>query len=317
MKSFTYLELFAGTGIGGMALEKVGGVSVGYSEYDKDAVKNYNANFPNRVNFGDITKIVAEDLPNFDVLIGGSPCQNISIARAIHYEDNKVDGLDGVNSRLFFDYLNILNTKLPNWFIFENVKNLLSCNEGADWEIVKAELSVNYNIKFKLMNTADYGIPQVRNRIYVVGQRKDLGDFNFEFPQPRGLEITAFDLLENQVDDKYYLSEKMYKYVMSAGTKSYNARPEADLKVARTLTATMHKMHRAGIDNYYHTEYKPVDKTNLRRLTPRECARLQGLSDDYKIVVSDTQAYRMMGNAMSLNVVESIAEELIKIMGGH
>jgi len=307
---FKYLELFAGTGIGGMALDKYGFESIGYSEVDRFAIENYKANFPARINYGDITMINEKELPNFDVLIGGSPCTDISICKAIHYENNKVDGLKGEESGLFYDYIKILNYKLPKWFIFENVKNLFSCNNGEDWEIVKNELSKRYNIKYQLINTCDYGIPHVRNRIYIVGQRRDLGEFNYEFPKKIKLKCIAQDFLDNSVDDKYYLSQKMYDYVMSCGTKTYNAKPEIDLKVARTLTATMHKMHRAGIDNYYSTEYKPKGKTNLRKLTPRECARLQGLPNTYKIVVSDTQAYRLMGNAMSLNVAEAIVRTL-------
>lgn len=155
-------------------------------------------------------------------------------------------------------------------------------------------------------------MPHTRRRLYIVGQRKDLGNFDFEFPNSMKLRITTQDLLEKSVDDKYYLSEAMYKTVMSWGTGGWSAKPETDLPVARPLTATMHKMHRASCDNYYHTEYQPEGKTNLRRLTPREAARLQGLPNTYKIVVSDTQAYKLMGNAMSLNVIEAITKELRK-----
>ncbi|MFS0643800.1 DNA (cytosine-5-)-methyltransferase [Siminovitchia sp. 179-K 8D1 HS] len=235
-------------------------------------------------------------------------CQNISIAN----NTNGVTGLKGEESKLFYDYLRILNHKKPKWFIFENVRNLFSSNGGEDWKIVKQSFGENYNIKFKLMNTADYGLPQTRQRIYVVGQRKDLGEFNYTFPKEEGLTITVFDLLENKVDDKYYLSEKMYNYAMGTGTKSFKHKPKTDLEIACPLLATMHKMHRAGISNYYHTDYRPQNKTNLRKLTPRECARLQGLPDTYEFVVSNTQAYRLMGNAMSLNVVEKIVKQLFK-----
>ena len=312
MDKFKYLELFAGTGIGGMALEVIGGECVGYSEFDKYAIKNYEANFPNRINYGDITKINENELPNFDVLIGGSPCQDISIMSRTNTEDKKVKGLKGEESKLFFDYMRILNYKKPKWFIFENVRNLFNSNDGEDFKIVKAMFEENYNIKYQLLNTSDYNIPQTRRRIYIVGQRKDLGEFDFEFPQPIELTLKSQDLLEEKVDDKYYLSEAMYKTVMSWGTGGWSAKPETDLEIARPLVATMHKMHRASTDNYYHTEYQPQGKTNLRRLTPRECARLQGLDDTYKIVVSDTQAYRLMGNAMSYNVVLAIAKELEK-----
>lgn len=307
-----YLELFAGTGIGGIPLEELGFESVGYSEYDKFAIQNYEANFPNRINFGDITKIDEKELPNFDILIGGSPCQNISIMRKTSVENRQPEGLKGSESMLFFDYIRILNEKKPLYFIFENVRNLLNTNEGNDFKMVKECFEEHYNIKYQLMNTSDYELPHTRRRLYIVGKRKDLGEFNYEFPKPVELKITAQDLLDKKVDDKYYLSEAMYKTVMSWGTGGWKAKPEADLKVARPLTATMHKMHRASTDNYYHTEYKPQGKTNLRRLTPREAARLQGLSDEYKIVVSDTQAYRLMGNAMSLNVVREIVQELFK-----
>lgn len=295
-----------------MALDKIGGECIGYSELDKNAIKNYDVNFPNRINYGDITKIDEVELVNFDLIIGGSPCQNISIMRRTNTENKRVEGLEGEESKLFFDYIKILNTKLPKWLIFENVRNLLNSNNGEDFKIVKKMFEENYNIKCQVLNTADYGIPQNRRRLYIVGQRKDLGDFDYEFPKPIELKLTTQDLLEKQVDDKYYLTEKMAKTVLSRGTGGWDANPETDLKIARPLCATLFKMHRASQDNYYHTEYNPQEKTNLRRLIPRECARLQGLSDTYKIVVSDTQAYKLMGNAMSLNVIDAIARELKK-----
>lgn len=313
--NYKYFELFAGTGIGGMALDKHGFENVGYSEVDKDAVKNYDANFPGRINYGDITKINEKELPDFDLIIGGSPCQNISIMRRRWTENRLEEGLDGEESRLFFDYIRILNHKLPKWFIFENVRNLLSSNKGEDFKVVKEMFEENYNIKYQMLNTADYGIPHTRRRLYIVGQRKDLGEFNYTFPEPSGCELTVQDILEKSVDDKYYLSEKMYATVMSPGTKGFYSKPETDLKTARPLVATMHKMHRAGTDNYYHTEYKPTGKTNLRRLTPREAAILQGLPSSYKFVVSDTQSYRLVGNAMSLNVVKALVEQLAKLIG--
>lgn len=312
-----YFETFAGTGIGGIALDKHNCINIGYSEFDPYAIKNYEANFPNRINYGDITKIKESELPDFDIMIGGSPCQNISIMRRRWTEDGKDEGLEGEESKLFYDYLRILNYKLPKWFIFENVQNLINANNGEDFKIVQESFEEHYNIKCKILNTSKYGIPQTRRRLYIVGQRKDLGNFHYEFPIEVELKITAFDLLENNVDDKYYLSQKMYDYVMAEGTKNFKQKAETDLRIARPLTATMHKMHRAGTDNYYHTEYQPKDKTNLRKLTPRECARLQGLPDTYKIVVSDTQAYRLFGNAMSYNVVEAIVDKLFEYINNN
>jgi DNA (cytosine-5)-methyltransferase 1 len=307
----TYLELFAGTGIGGIALEEAGYENVGYSEFDKYAIQNYDANFPGRTNFGDITKIDEKALPDFDMIIGGSPCTQISMMSKTWSEDRKVKGLKGEDSCLFYDYIRILNEKLPSQFIFENVKNLISSNNGEDFAIVKAAFEENYNIKVQTLNTSDYGLPHTRRRLYIVGQRKDLGEFNFDFPTKIISKLTMQDLLDYIVDDKYYLTQKMYDCIMSPGTKGWiSGKMEINLPIARTLTSTMHKMHRADTDNYISTEYRPEGKTNLRRLIPRECARLQGLSDDYKIVVSDTQAYRLMGNAMSLNVVRAIVKQL-------
>lgn len=308
-----YLELFAGTGIGGMVLDKYGCINVGYSEYDKNVIKNYNENFPNRINYEDITKINEKELPNFDIVIGGSPCTQISMMSKTWSDDNKVKGLEGEESCLFYDYTRILNEKLPRWFIFENVRNLLSSNNGNDFKIVKDMFEENYNIQYQVLNTSDYGIPHTRRRLYIIGQRKDLGEFNYIFPQKQELTLTMQDLLDSNVDDKYYLSQKMYDCIMSPATKNWvSGNMEIDLPIARTLTSTMHKMHRADTDNYITTEYQPIGKTNIRRLTPRECARLQGLDDTYKIVVSDTQAYRLFGNAMSCNVVDKIVDSLIE-----
>jgi len=311
MEKKKYFELFAGTGIGGIALDNIGCENIGYSEFDKFAIKNYKANFPNRINYGDITKINEKELPNFDILIGGSPCTQVSMMSKTWSEDNKVKGLKGEESCLFFDYMRILNEKLPSWFIFENVRNLSSSNNGEDFKVVIEMMQENYNIKYQLINTSEFGIPHSRRRWYIIGQRKDLGEFNFEFPKPVELKLTMQDLLEPSVDDKYYLTQKMYDCIMSPGTKGWiSGKMEINLPIARTLTSTMHKMHRADTDNYISTEYKPVNKTNVRRLTPIECLKLQGLPDTYRIVISDTQAYRMMGNAMSLNVVQAIADKL-------
>lgn len=310
--NYRYFETFAGTGIGGMVLDKHGCINIGYSEFDPYAIKNYDANFPNRINYGDITKINEVELPDFDIIIGGSPCQNISIMSKTWNDDKQVEGLEGQESKLFYDYIRILNKKLPRWFIFENVRNLLNSNNGEDFKIVKETLEKNYNIKYEVLNTEYYGIPQTRRRLYIVGQRKDVGEFGYEFPKTKKCNLVAQDLLDENVDDKYYLTEKMSATVLSRGTGGWDANPETDLSIARPLCATLFKMHRASQDNYYHTEYQPEGKTNLRRLTPRECARLQGLDDTYKIVVSDTQAYRLFGNAMSNNVVEAVADRLFE-----
>ena len=317
-KKIKVLSLFSGIGAFEKALTNlnIDYELVGFSEIDRYAIKSYCAihGVDESRNLGDVTKI--GKLNNcIDLLVGGSPCQNISIMSKT-WTNGKPLGLKGNESSLFFDFVRILNENLPKYFVFENVRNLLSSNNGEDFELVKKLFSENYNIKYQLMNSSDYGIPQTRRRIFIVGIRKDIVK-EFEFPKKQPLLITAKNLLESSVDDKYYLTEKMYKTVMSTGTKDWYAKPKTDQDIALPLVRTMHKMHRASTDNYYHTEYKPVGKTNLRRLTPLECFRLQGFSDvDYKKVkninMSDTQMYMQVGNSITVKVVEEIFKNLFK-----
>lgn len=313
------VSLFSGIGAFEKALTNVGVDYnlIGFSEIDKDAVKAYCAihNVTEMLNLGDVSKVKSEEINDFDLLVGGSPCQDISIVKKTWVEGNKTEGLKGNESKLFFEFSRILNDKLPKYFVFENVRNLLISNNGEDFKTVIELLGRNYNLKYEVLNSSDYGIPQTRRRLFIVGKRKDLGEFTFEFPNKEELKIKTKDLLEKSVDDKYYLSEKMYDYVMASGTKGWVSNPETDLDIARPLTKTMHKMHRASTDNYYHTEYKPKNKTNLRRLTPKECFRLQGFSDeDYQKVkdmkISDTKMYMQTGNSITVTVLEKIFANL-------
>lgn len=313
------VSLFSGIGAFEKALTNVGVDYnlIGFSEIDKDAVKAYCAihNVTEMLNLGDVSKVKSEEINDFDLLVGGSPCQDISIVKKTWVEGNKTEGLKGNESKLFFEFSRILNDKLPKYFVFENVRNLLTSNNGEDFKTVIELLGRNYNLKYEVLNSSDYGIPQTRRRLFIVGKRKDLGEFTFEFPNKEELKIKTKDLLEKSVDDKYYLSEKMYDYVMASGTKGWVSNPETDLDIARPLTKTMHKMHRASTDNYYHTEYKPKNKTNLRRLTPKECFRLQGFSDeDYQKVkdmkISDTKMYMQTGNSITVTVLEKIFANL-------
>lgn len=319
MSKLKVLSLFSGIGAFEKALTNIciNYELVGFSEIDKYAIKSYCAihNIHESFNLGDITKIREDEIKDFDLLIGGSPCQNISIMRKTSLANRTPEGLNGEESKLFFDYVRILNCKLPKYFVFENVKNLLSTNNGEDFNLVMESFRQNYNVCYKLINSCDYGIPQIRRRLFIIGKRKDLGDFNYNFPNPIELKITVQDLLEDKVDDKYYLTEKMYKTVMSTGTKGWYAKPKTDCSIAKPLTRTMHKMHRASEDNYYHTKYKPTNKTNLRRLTPLECFRLQGFSDvDYMKVknakISDTQMYIQIGNSVTVIVLEKLFRNL-------
>lgn len=252
-----------------------------------------------------------------DILVGGSPCQSFSI---MGYKK----GLEDARGTLFYEYARLVKEIQPKVFIYENVQGLLKHDHGKTWDIItKIFNSLGYDYKYSVLNSKDYGIPQNRNRLFVVGfKNKRLLD-KLEFPpKPVKLEYKLQDLLIENVDDgyfkygkknkhpgkvdkKYFLSDKVKKHVMSVGTKSYVTIPKTDLEIARPLLATMHKMHRAGVDNYVTINGK------LRRLTPRECLRLMGFGDGFKQVVSDTQMYKQAGNSIVSDIFVNLVPCII------
>lgn len=238
-----------------------------------------------------------------DILVGGSPCQAFSI---MGYQR----GLEDARGTLFYEYARLVKEIQPKVFIYENVQGLLKHDKGNTWEVIKGIFdSLGYHYTLQVLNSKDYGIPQNRNRLFVVGFKNEDNLQKFDFPKTEELKFTLQDFLiescdegyfsytdykkrPGKVDPKHFLSEKVERHVMSVGTKNYVTKPETDLKIARPLLATMHKMHRAGVDNYVTVDGK------LRRLTPRECLRLMGFGDDFKQVVSDTQLYHQAGNSI-------------------
>ena len=238
-----------------------------------------------------------------DILVGGSPCQAFSI---MGYQR----GLEDARGTLFYEYARLVKEIKPKVFIYENVQGLLKHDKGNTWKVIEGIFdSLGYHYTFSVLNSKDYGIPQNRNRLFVVGFKNEKYLKKFSFPPKCELSFTLQDfLIENcdeghfsydnyhkfpgTVDVKYFLSDKVIKHVMSVGTKNYVIKPETDLKIARPLLATMHKMHRAGVDNYV------TVNNRLRRLTPRECLRLMGFGDEFKQVVSDTQMYHQAGNSI-------------------
>ena len=239
---------------------------------------------------------------------------------------------------LFYEYARLVNEVQPKVFIYENVRAVLSNDCGKTWEKMKEVFEeLGYNIYFtyddkpSVLNSRDYGIPQSRNRIFVVGFRSDLKlDKGFEFPDhiplknkmqdflidntPEGcfLPKTTLefknDKISNKptpVDDKYFLSERIKKTILSAGPNDLYGEPKIDREIALPLLSSMHKMHRAGTDNYVTTNGK------IRRLTPREALRLMGFSDEWKIVVSDTSAYQQAGNSIVVDVLINIITQIL------
>lgn len=296
-------SLFCGCGGLDYGFEKAGYEIVWANDFDKYAVETYNANFRHKALCADINEVDYDTIPKHDVLIGGFPCQPFSVM-------GKEQGFNDKRGTLFFRVIDIIENQKrrghqPRIIVLENVRNLLSHDNGKTYRAIKELLEKQgYAVYASLLNSADYKVPQTRNRVFIVCILNN--EFKFSFPEPLKLETTMQDLLEENVSDKYFLSEKIKKTILSEGTKNYKAKYETDLKIARPLTATMAKMHRASQDNYV------TQGGRLRRLTPRECARLQGFDDSFVIPVSDCQAYKQFGNAVTVNVSYEIANKLLE-----
>lgn len=306
---FTFIDLFAGIGGMRIAYESAGGHCVYSNEWNKYSQQTYFANFGEQPE-GDITKVEAASIPDHDILVAGFPCQPFSIAgvskknslgRATGFED-KTQGT------LFFDICRILKEKRPKAFMLENVKNLCSHDRGNTFRVITEALDeLDYSIFYKVLD-GQYYVPQHRERILIVGfDRKRYGaDVEFSFDlTPVEPKPVMKDILEKEVDDKYTLTDKLWTYLQNYAEKHKAAGNGfgygiADPNgVARTLSARYYK---DGSEILIAQEGK-----NPRRLTPRECARLQGFPDDFKIVVSDTQAYKQFGNSVVVPLMSNVA----------
>lgn len=272
------------------------------NDFDKYAVQTYRENFGDHIVLGDINNISLDEIPNCDVLIGGFPCQPFSMM-------GEQKGFEDARGTLFFRIAEIIQHKInigarPNVIVLENVRSLRTHDKGNTFKVIKniLENNLGYKVFCEVLNSADYGVPQTRNRTYIICFSNAMAEF--VFPKKIDLNCTLQDLLEHNVDQKYFLSEKILPTILSNGTGGYNAKSEIDLTIARPLCATMAKMHRACQDNYVTQEGR------VRRLTPRECARLQGFDDKFLIPVSDSQAYKQFGNAVTVNVSAAIAREV-------
>ena len=316
-KSYTAVSLFAGIGGFDLGLENAGFNIIWANDIDKYAVKTYKANIGNQIVLGDI-RLEKVNIPKHDVIVGGFPCQPFSTFGKLKGFDDEGRG------DLFFEIKDILKTYRTKAFILENVKNLINHNKGETFKRILHELhSIGYDCYYQVLNTEDYGIPQRRNRIYIVGFLRDFFDNTpFVFPQKKELTLTTQDLLDANVDKKYFLTKKLEMTILGEGTKGYIVKPTIDLPISKTLCATMHKMHRASQDNYVTDKKNRVkfvddDRTDLRKLTPNECRKLQGFPSDWVQVVSDTQAYKQFGNAVTVDVVYEIAKCLMDYMKKH
>ena len=309
------VSLFCGAGGMDLGFLNAGFDIVWANDMNKYAVESYRENIGDHVIEGDINDLI-EEVPPHDVLLAGFPCQPFSMM-------GKQKGFEDDRGTLFFTIETIVKKHNPKVIVLENVKNLLTHDSGKTFNKMKEilEEKLRYSIHVSIINTSDYGIPQTRRRVFVVAFNNDYygkDSIKFKFPDKIKLNKTTQDILDKDVDKKYFLSEKVLKTVLAKGTKNYSSKPEINMSIARPLCATMHKMHRASQDNYYTDEYNrskfiSEDKeiSNVRRLTPNECRKLQGFPDDWNQVVSDTQAYMQFGNAVTVEVAYYIASEIV------
>ena len=258
-----------------------------------------------------------------DLFVGGSPCQSFTL---LGYQK----GLEEARGTLFYEFARLVKEIEPKVFIYENVQGLMKHDKGRTWEVVQRVFdSLGYKLHTQILDAVNYGIPQKRRRVFVVGFHS--GGDDFIFPPEKKLKFTMQSfLLENaaeghvqaqgndiivqpggqEVPEKYFLSDRILPGIMCEGTGGFSMKPEIDLKIARPLMSTMHKMHRAGEDNYVTTNGK------IRRLAPRECLRLMGFTDDFKIAVADTPMYKQAGNSVVVDVLMGIIQEILKCMKG-
>lgn len=310
---FKFVDLFAGIGGIRLAFQNNGGKSVFTSEWDSFAKKTYEVNF-GEVPFGDITQISEKEIPDHDILLGGFPCQPFSLAGVSKKKSlGRQHGfLDKTQGTLFFDIARIIEHKKPKVFMLENVKNLISHDKKKTFKVITETLSeLGYSIHYKVLD-AKYYVPQHRERIIIVGFKKSVFRDNetFKFPEPPETELSVREILLNRVDSKYTLSDKLWNYLQEY-KKKHQAKGNGfgfgltNLNgVSRTLSARYYK---DGAEILI-----PQRGKNPRRLTPRECARIQGFPDDFIIPVSDNQAYKQFGNSVAVPLIQAVAEGIVK-----
>ena len=310
--NFTFIDLFAGIGGTRLAFEKAGGKCVFSSEWNKFSQETYAANFGDTPD-GDITKIKASKIPDHDILVGGFPCQPFSIAGISSKKHlGRPHGFkDLTQGTLFFDIARIIKAKKPKAFLLENVKNLARHDKQKTFKVILKILreKLGYDVHYKVIDASNV-VPQHRERIFIVGFNTPM---QFEFPELANKRPKLADILEKKVDRKYTLTDgtwnslqrHMQKHRAKGNGFGYNIADKNG--IAKTLSARYYK------DGAEILIPQGANK-NPRRLTPRECARLMGFPEKFKIHVSDNQAYRQFGNAVVVPVVKAIANEVVSCM---
>ncbi len=301
--NFTFIDLFAGIGGIRLGFESVGGKCVFSSEFDEDACKTYEANFGEHPS-GDITKIEAEDIPDFDVLLGGFPCQAFSIIGKREGFNNETCGT------LFFEIERILKSKKPKAFMLENVRNLTAHDNGNTFRIIKSHLeALGYNVHAKVLNALDYGVPQKRERIIIVGFLQNVF-FSFPDPIPIQSRQKLSDILENDVDCRYFVKDNIKESRLMRLKNPDYPKPYISHE-NKSGSITPHPFSaalRAGASANY------ILINDERRPTEREMLRLQGFPDSYRIVVPYGKVKKQCGNSVAVPVIKAVAAQMIKAL---
>ena len=302
-KEFKYIDLFAGIGGIRMPFQNLGGECVFSSEIDKYAAQTYEANYGEKPS-GDITQINAESIPNFDILLAGFPCQAFSIA-------GKRKGFEDTRGTMFFEVERILEEKKPKSFLLENVKGLTNHDHGRTFKIMLdiLENKLGYKVYYKVLNAKNFGLPQNRERIMIVGFKNH--NIDFKFPEEINKETKVGDILIDNRDSKYTISDKI--------RESHQLRKERNRAKGNGFGYSLfneESPYTSTISARYYKDGSEIlieqEGKNPRKLTPREAARLQGYPDSFKLVVSDTQAYKEFGNSVPVNMINAVAQEMYK-----
>ncbi len=297
---FRFIDLFAGIGGIRLGFESVGGQCVFSSEFDEDACKTYETNFGEHPS-GDITKIEAKDIPDFDILLGGFPCQAFSIIGKKEGFENETCGT------LFFDIERILKEKKPKAFMLENVRNLTAHDNGKTFKVIRTHLeALGYTVYAKVLNALDYGVPQKRERIIIVGFLERIL-FTFPEPVPVAQRKKLEDILEKDVDAKYYVKDTIRESrLMRLKDPNYPKPYISHENMAGTVTPHPYSSClRAGASANY------ILINDERRPTEREMLRLQGFPDDFKIVVPYSKIKHQTGNSVAVPVIKAVAEQML------
>lgn len=300
------IDLFAGIGGIRIGFERAGTKCVFSSEIDKHAQKTYEANFGD-VPKGDITKIDPNEIPDFDILVAGFPCQPFSTI-------GKREGFNHpTRGTLFYEIVKILEHKKPISFLLENVKGLINHDNGKTLEIIIHILKQNYWVFYDVLDSANFGVPQNRERVYIIGFRKDYFKQkpNFHIPQSNGKISYINEILERNAKG-YSISNHLQKAYLF---KKDDGRPKIvdqnSKEQVKTLVSTYHKIQRLT------GTFVRDGETGIRLFTQNECKALMGFPNDFIIPVSRTQMYRQFGNSVAVPVIEELAKEILKILKNY